>query len=80
MASRRHNEPFSDCDAVMVFDPEATPIRRKWCVFELWRCTELELPLRLFCEEVEITRGSSSPTALALRKKIEEIDLPNRIP
>ena len=28
-------------DAVMVFDKEASPITRKWCVFEAWRCLVL---------------------------------------
>ena len=59
----------------MLFDHEATPPRRKWCVFEAWRCVELGLPLRLFCVDGEITRGSTEPVAQALVETIGAIDL-----
>jgi len=69
------NEPSRVHDAVMVFDSEAQPLRRKWCVFEAWRCTELELPLHLFCPEGEITRNSTSELAKEVLKCVQEIDL-----
>jgi len=70
-------EAREDSDALVAFDIDAKPLERKWCVFEAWRCAELNIPLRLFCPDGEISRNSVEKSAVhkAVLEKLQGINV-----
>eukprot|EP00930_Biecheleria_cincta_P065768 TRINITY_DN5165_c0_g2_i1.p1 TRINITY_DN5165_c0_g2~~TRINITY_DN5165_c0_g2_i1.p1 ORF type:complete len:1550 (+),score=290.72 TRINITY_DN5165_c0_g2_i1:1-4650(+) len=60
---------------VMLFDNDCTPLRRGWCIFELWLCAKLGMTVHLYSGEGAITRTSTSPLAGKLREQVADIDL-----
>lgn len=74
IAHRAQECTSTECDAVIVTDREATPLRRKWCLFEVWQCAEHGVPLSIFSSEGEVHRGSTSALARAIRRSVEDID------
>ncbi|CAE7632105.1 Nlrc5 [Symbiodinium sp. CCMP2592] len=63
--------------AVMLFDERCSTLERIWCIFEIWRCCQLELRLDLFTVEGQLTRRSSTPLACKIRDQAKVLDVSN---
>ncbi|CAE7225565.1 Nlrc3, partial [Symbiodinium natans] len=70
---RLHQEPVYG--AVMVIDAACTPLKRIWCVFEVFRCHALGLKLDLYSSEGQLCRGSSSKLMDEILKILQKLDL-----
>jgi len=75
LAERCKTDPSESQDAVLLVDSEVSLLHRKWCLFEFWRCMDMDLRLRLFNAEGEIARSSTSTAAKALRAMIPVLDM-----
>ncbi|CAE7335676.1 Slc35a3 [Symbiodinium sp. CCMP2456] len=75
-ACRRVKQDSVYC-AVMLFDDRCSTLERIWCIFEIWRCCQLELRLDLFSVEGQLTRGSSTPLACEIRERTKVLDVSN---
>ncbi|CAE7792071.1 crt, partial [Symbiodinium sp. CCMP2456] len=61
--------------AVMLFDRSCSTLKRKWCIFEIFRCQSLDLELDLYCRDGELTRASESQHAKEILLKVMEVDM-----
>lgn len=69
------------CNAVvMILDPEATPLKRIWCLYEVLRCHALEKSFHITTENGVLTYGNDEPMGqeredlLNLASKVSEVD------
>ncbi|CAE7223902.1 Nlrc5 [Symbiodinium sp. CCMP2592] len=75
VASRCHQKRGSMYRAVMLFDRSCSTLKRKWCIFEIFRCQSLGLELDLYCRDGELTRASESQHAKEILQEVMDVDM-----
>ncbi|CAE7836706.1 Slc35a3 [Symbiodinium sp. CCMP2592] len=61
--------------AVMLLDRSCSTLKRKWCIFEVFRCQSLDLELDLYCRDGELTRASESQHAKEILQEVMDVDM-----